>query len=71
MGTKVYQNPMKIDQFSPPAKDESPQSSSLVNDNDTTINLAQIERVNSISMSTLNDHRDVQQISFHRSTSGR
>lgn len=41
-----------IDLFSPPAKDESPPPSSLVSDNDTTINLAQIERVNSMSMTT-------------------
>jgi hypothetical protein len=40
--------------FSPPPKDETPQPSSLVSDNDTTINLAQIERVNSMSMIELN-----------------
>lgn len=41
-----------MDLFSPPAQEESPPSSSLVSDNDTTINLAQIERVNSMSMTT-------------------
>ena len=40
----------KIHMFSPPPKDEVLSPSSLVSDNDTTINLAQIERVNSMSM---------------------
>jgi hypothetical protein len=40
----------KIHLFSPPPKEEISSPSSLVNDNDTTINLAQIERVNSMSM---------------------
>jgi hypothetical protein len=41
---------IEINLSSPPPKDEEPEPSSLVNDNDTTINLAQIERVNSLSM---------------------
>jgi hypothetical protein len=45
-----YKFNIELNLYSPPPKDEVPQSSSLVNDNDTTINLEQIERVNSLSM---------------------
>ncbi len=48
----------KIHLFSPPPpkQDEVLSPSSLVNDNDTTINLEQIERVNSMSMIKFDCH---------------
>lgn len=60
---------MRNVRFSPPVKDESPQPSSLVSDNDTTVNLEQIERINSMSMSTSYGNDEMNRILFHRSTS--
>ncbi len=62
-----YNFNIEINLSSPPSKDEEvPEPNSLVSDNDTTINLAQIERVNSLSMIKYN-HR-YEKSSFYRST---
>jgi len=53
---------IEINLSSPPPKDEAPEPSSLVNDNDTTINLAQIERVNSLS--TIKYNHNFEKIKF-------
>lgn len=49
---------------SPPSNDEPSESNSFVSDLDTTINLAQIERVNSMSMMKYNKNNNLRKNFF-------
>jgi hypothetical protein len=67
---KYYKFDIELNLYSPQPKDDVPQASSLVNDNDTTVNLAQIERVNSLSMFNFNPKFKRKRIFlYYRSTS--